>query len=81
MAGVERLDPQLSAKSVIPTKAALEKIFSSNTTVIFVVNKEGEIRGFLTFLLNKIPTGDKVWIEDVEVDQSSRGKGFGSSTV
>jgi len=31
----------------------------------------------LTLVFNKIPTGDKIWIEDVVVDKSARGKGVG----
>ena len=32
-------------------------------------------------MLNKIPTGNKVWIEDVVVDSSARGKGVGEALI
>ncbi len=77
----EQLIPQLSAKASIPTKADLKDILNSNTTVIIVAEEDRKIHGILTLIFNKIPTGDKVWIEDVVVDQTSRGKGIGKRLV
>jgi ribosomal protein S18 acetylase RimI-like enzyme len=35
----------------------------------------------MTLVFNKIPTGDKLWIEDVVVDKVARGKGLGKELI
>ena len=71
------LIPQLSSSCSLPTKKTLEDIVNSNNTQIFIAEENNEILGTLTLVFNKIPTGDKVWIEDVVVDKTTRGKGVG----
>ena len=71
-----KLIPQLSANSIIPSKSDLEALINSENTMIFLAEEEN-IVGTLTVVLNKIPTGNKAWIEDVVVDHSARGKGVG----
>lgn len=72
-----KLIPQLSSSCPLPTKKDLEDIVSSNNTLLFVAEENNEILGTLTLVFNKIPTGNKVWIEDVVVDNTARGKGVG----
>ena len=77
LAAFEKLIPQLAPDCVLPTKKDLEAIVNSDTTLLFMAEEENEILGTLTLVFNKIPTGDKLWIEDVVVDNSARGKGVG----
>jgi GNAT superfamily N-acetyltransferase len=76
-----KLIPQLSSSCVLPTKKDLEAIVHSKNTVLFVAEDDHQILGTLTLVFNKIPTGDKVWIEDVVVDDAARGKGLGKDLV
>lgn len=73
----EKLIPQLAPDVVLPTKEDLEAIVGSGNTLLFIAEDANEIVGTLTLVVNKIPTGDKIWIEDVVVDTSVRGKGVG----
>jgi ribosomal protein S18 acetylase RimI-like enzyme len=41
--------------------------------------REGHIVGTLTLAMFRIPTGLRAWIEDVIVDNESRGKGIGEA--
>lgn len=72
-----KLIPQLSSSCTLPTKKDLENIVSSNNTLLFIAEENKTILGTLTLVFNKIPTGNKVWIEDVVVDKTARGKGVG----
>jgi ribosomal protein S18 acetylase RimI-like enzyme len=75
------LIPQLSPSCDVPTKKSLEAIVNSENTVLFVAEENKEILGTLTLVFNLIPTGEKVWIEDVVVDNSARGKSVGEKLV
>ncbi|APY12780.1 hypothetical protein BWZ22_05940 [Seonamhaeicola sp. S2-3] len=76
---IENLIPQLSSTSKIPTRTDLETIVNSNSTYLFIAEEDNNILGTLTLVFNKIPTGEKAWIEDVVVDKLARGKGVGKS--
>lgn len=76
-----KLIPQLCANCKLPTKNDLEAIVNCNNTLIFIAEENNIILGTLTLVLNKIPTGDKAWIEDVVVDDAARGKGVGKSLI
>ena len=73
----KKLIPQLSSSSTLPNKKDLEGIVNSNNAILFIAEENNVILGTLTLVFNKIPTGDKVWIEDVVVDNAARGKGIG----
>lgn len=73
------LIPLLSPSSPLPSKNDLETIVSSNKTKLFIAKEGNDIVGTLTLVFNKIPTGEKAWIEDVVVSESVRGKGVGKS--
>ncbi|MDN3619983.1 MULTISPECIES: GNAT family N-acetyltransferase [Polaribacter] len=72
-----KLIPQLSTSCILPSQKDLEDIVSSNNTMLFIAEENNNILGTLTLVFNKIPTGNKVWIEDVVVDNTARGKGVG----
>ena len=72
-----KLIPQLSSSSALPTKSNLEGIVKSNNALLFIAEENNVVLGTLTLVFNKIPTGDKIWIEDVVVDAATRGKRIG----
>ena len=73
----ERLTPQLSSSNPPPSAEALEAIAASDATRLLVAHSDGGIVGSLTLVLVRIPTGLRAIIEDVVVDERSRGQGVG----
>ncbi|SHI34119.1 Ribosomal protein S18 acetylase RimI [Arenibacter nanhaiticus] len=69
------LIPQLCPSCKPPSKKDLDEIVHSENTVLFLA-REKEVIGALTLVFYRIPTGIKVWVEDVVVDESMRGKGI-----
>jgi len=80
-AAMDSLIPQLSPGKVPPTKQELIEIIESSTTILLVVEENEKIIGCLTIVFFRIPTGLKAKIEDVVVDQKSRGKGVGETMI
>ena len=76
-----RLMPQLSSACLVPQRAALERIAASPCTALFFAEAGGRIAGVLTAAAYEVPSGRKVWIEDVVVDAAARGRGIGRSLV
>ena len=76
-----RLLPQLSQNANAITKADLENMISSDNAFLITANVGDEIVGSLTLVLYRIPTGHKSRIEDVVVDENSRGKGIGEKLI
>jgi len=78
----DRLIPQLSSSSPPPSHAELAEIATAPGSVLLVARTPaGAIVGSLTLALFRVPTGLRAWIEDVVVDESSRGAGAGESLV
>lgn len=80
-AAVLRLLPQLAPDSILPSKDYFNELLSSENTHFFISEKGNEISGMLTLVVYRIPTGLKLWIEDVVVDTSFRGEGIGEKLV
>lgn len=76
----EKLIPQLSPNSAVPSKSELEDLINCDNTLV-ILAEEDKIIGTLTLVFTKIPTGNKVWIEDVIVDNAARGKGVGEELI
>lgn len=72
-----RLLPQLSSAPP-PSAAELATLMAGGSTV-FIARVDGAIVGSLTLVLYRIPTGLKMWIEDVVVDEAARGHGVGEA--
>ncbi len=70
--------PQLSS-STPPDAAQLDQMLVAPGTVLFVARVDGRIVGALTLVTFRIATGFKAWIEDVVVDESTRGHGVGEA--
>jgi ribosomal protein S18 acetylase RimI-like enzyme len=77
VAAFERLIPQLSKNSPPPSRAELAEMIDSHASDIVVARIDGVIRGTLTLVTFRIPTGVRAWIEDVVVDDAARGHGVG----
>jgi GNAT superfamily N-acetyltransferase len=79
---VLRLLPQLDSGAKLPTKAHFKRILRSKRTHFFIAELDYKIiAGILTICTYDIPSGTKVWIEDVLVDESQRGKGIGKELM
>jgi ribosomal protein S18 acetylase RimI-like enzyme len=75
---VLKLLPQLAPDADLPSRQYFKTIIASENIHFFIAETdEKHIVGMLSVVTYKIPTGLKVWIEDVVVDDSQRGKGLG----
>jgi ribosomal protein S18 acetylase RimI-like enzyme len=75
-----RLVPQLSRSAPPPGRAELNEIVTGPSTILLLARSEtSAIVGTLTLVLFRIPTGVRAWIEDVVVDQDTRGSGAGAA--
>lgn len=84
VAAFARLTPQLSSSAPAPSAAELAEIVDSDTSVLLVAldpddDGEAAIRGSMTLVVFRIPTGVRAWIEDVVVDATARGAGVGAA--
>lgn len=77
LSGVNRLLPQLSSSASPVTPAALEDLVRSPGSSLIVARNGESLVGMLTLVTFEIPTGLRAWIEDVVVDEQSRGLGVG----
>jgi len=60
----------------------MEDIIASPRSALFIArdpDRNDEIVGIATLAMYRTPTGLHAWIEDVVVDEGSRGKGFGAA--
>jgi len=79
---VLRLVRQLDSNSELPDKEYIKDIIRSEITHLFLAELEDkEIAGMLTIATYNVPSGSKMWIEDVVIDESHRGKGFGKALM
>lgn len=79
LAGLNRLLPQLSSSAPPLTMGDLEVLVGSPAVTLFVASNGGVIVGTLTLVVFAIPSGLRAWIEDVVVDEASRGLGVGAA--
>lgn len=76
-----RLVPQLSRSAPPPDAAALAAIVASRSVTVLIARHDDQIVGSLTLATFPTPTGLRAWIEDVVVDESSRGHGIGTIMI
>jgi ribosomal protein S18 acetylase RimI-like enzyme len=75
---VLKLLPQLVPESKSLTEDRFRGILKSGKTHFFIAELDNkQIVGMLTIGTYDILSGTKVWIEDVVVDESQRGRGIG----
>ncbi len=73
------LVPQLSSSAPAPNRAELQELVDSPAVILLMARDEGKLVGSLSLVVFRIPTGMRAWIEDVVVDQNTRGKGIGEA--
>lgn len=78
---VNSLLAQLSSTPHELSKDALDAIVSSAGSTVFIAETDGRVAGMLTLAHYLAPTGLKMWIEDVVVDESMRGRSIGRLLV
>lgn len=75
---VLKLLPQLDPGIKLPSREHFKEMLRSESAHFFVAKSDdGQVAGILTVATYRIPTGIRVWIEDLVVDESQRGKGIG----
>ena len=79
VAAFERLIPQLSSSSSLPTAEQLVEILDHDASTVLLAKDGDMIVGSMTLIVFPIPTGVRAWIEDVVVDEQARGKGVGKA--
>ncbi len=82
MDAMARLIPLLSATASVPTAEDMSAILQQNCARLLVArdgNGGGRIIGTLTLIVFRIPTGAHAWIEDVVVEEETRGAGVGEA--
>lgn len=75
VAAFRQLTPQLSRSAPAPGGTELAEMVRSPATVLLMARDGDTLVGSLTLVLFRIPTGLRAWIEDVVVDEASRGRG------
>lgn len=78
---VNRLLGQLSSTPRRFSMASLEAIVNSENSHLLLAVVDGEVAGMLTLSYYLAPTGMKMWIEDVVVDEAMRGRSLGRRLV
>jgi ribosomal protein S18 acetylase RimI-like enzyme len=79
IAAFQRLVPQLSTTAKAPGRKELQEIVDSPAVILLMVRDEGVIIGSLSLIVFRVPTGVRAWIEDVVVDEATRGQGIGET--
>ena len=78
---INALLKQLSSSPVLFTDETLQAIISSEASHLFILECEGKPVGMLTIGEYLAPTGRKMWVEDVVVDEAFRGRSFGTMLI
>lgn len=78
---INRLLRQLSSSPHHFTLDSLETIVQSANSHLFIAEVDGVVAGMLTLCDYLAPTGRKMWIEDVVVDEAARGRSIGRLLV
>ena len=78
---INSLLKQLTTREISFNEEDLRLIIDSASSQLFILRVEGEVAGMLTLGIYATPTGRKLWIEDVVVDNKFRGRGFGHTLI
>jgi ribosomal protein S18 acetylase RimI-like enzyme len=81
---IARLMPQLKLKYSLPTRSEIEALIGSKTSILLVVrspDQHSPIVGMLTLLVYRVPSGIRAHVEDIVVDEATRGQGIGEALI
>lgn len=78
---IARLLGQLSSTPVEFNEESYKALTSSPSSRLYLLLCEGAVCGMLTLAHYLAPTGRKLWIEDVVVDSTMRGRSLGRKLV
>ena len=81
---MQSLVAQLSANAPLPSVEDIEKIVGAPESTILVARSDDEddqVLGMLTLVMFQVPTGRRARIEDVVVNENTRGEGIGETLV
>ena len=78
---INRLLAQLSSSGACIDEAQLQALVESEASHLFLAKYKGEVVAMLTLGEYLAPTGRKMWIEDVVVDDAARGLSIGRAMV
>lgn len=82
VADMNQLLHQLSPEVAKLTQSALEQMVAQHEMYVFIaVDEDRHVKGTVTLVAYTLLSGKKAWIEDVVVDASMRGQGFGKKLV
>lgn len=84
LSAFRKLIPQLKEDFPLPTMDELTSLLSAESSRVYIARHPDEgapIIGILTLVLYRVPTGIRARIEDVVVDETSRGQGIGEALV
>lgn len=83
-AALQRLVPQLGFYKIPPTWEELNKLITSESSMLLVAHharEEDPILGILCLTIYRVPTGLRSIIEDVIVDKDARRQGMGEALM
>ena len=72
---------QLSSQEFSFSERELSALINDPSSSLFLLFAEDKIAGMLTLGTYLSPTGRKAWVEDVVVDSTYRGKGYGKQLM
>ena len=78
---LEELQNQLTPQPSLLSEQTLRTVLDDSASHLYLLEEEGRVVGMLTLGIYHSPTGSKAWIEDVVVDDSVRGLGYGKALV
>jgi Acetyltransferases len=81
---LERLVPQLGIHKIPPTWEELNKLITSESSMLLVAHQSREedpILGILCLTIYRVPTGLRSIIEDLIVDEDARRQGIGEALM
>lgn len=78
---ITELISQLTDSLSKPSCDYLRQILESDTTTLFLAKENDKIVGMLSLIIYLVPSGKKSWIEDVVIDNHSRGKGIAKQLI
>jgi ribosomal protein S18 acetylase RimI-like enzyme len=84
LTALQRLIPQLGVHKIPPTWEDLQKLVTSECSMLLAAHQSSQadpIMGVLCLTIYRVPTGLRSIVEDVIVDESTRRQGIGEALM